>query len=435
MSVKFLVTNADGFYQETLGYASTEYVASSAGVADAGKPILLDAAGLLDASLVNFSTIDHGSVAGLADDDHTQYTLADGSRAFTGPQSMGSNKLTSLADGVASSDAVNKGQLDNAVSGLQDFRESIKDKDLTAPPASPVAGDRYIVGPSATGAWAGLDNKVVEYNGTAWVTEIDPNKGTYVYVEDETSAYTFNNDVFASGSWVLFSAGIYTGSLGVKRIGSDFQADLVAAGGIKLVGNQLRIEPTDFAGAGLVDDGSDNMAIDFSTAFNDAKAIQASDLNSSVSGQGASIIGIEDASAVFTATSVEGALSELYTLASDGRDYVEYTAGAGGVTKGDLCYISGNDTVLPYSTLSQAHRGIGLALTTAAAAAQVKVLANDEVIPGVLTGATAGTTYFWTGSTYSATLPGTSGEHVWAVGTAKNSTDMHVEIRFIKVNI
>lgn len=61
---------------------------------------------------VNQGNIDHGSIAGLADDDHTQYTLADGTRAFTGDQSMGSNKLTNLADGTASADAVNKGQLD-----------------------------------------------------------------------------------------------------------------------------------------------------------------------------------------------------------------------------------------------------------------------------------------------------------------------------------
>jgi hypothetical protein len=36
----------------------------------------------------------------------------DGTLAFTGPQSMGSNKITSLADGAAASDAVNKGQMD-----------------------------------------------------------------------------------------------------------------------------------------------------------------------------------------------------------------------------------------------------------------------------------------------------------------------------------
>lgn len=38
--------------------------------------------------------------------------LANGSVAFSGDQSMGSNKLTSLASGTASTDAINKGQVD-----------------------------------------------------------------------------------------------------------------------------------------------------------------------------------------------------------------------------------------------------------------------------------------------------------------------------------
>ena len=42
--------------------------------------------------------------------DLSVYTLTDGTRAFSGPQSMGSNKLTSVAAGTADTDAVNKGQ-------------------------------------------------------------------------------------------------------------------------------------------------------------------------------------------------------------------------------------------------------------------------------------------------------------------------------------
>lgn len=38
--------------------------------------------------------------------------LANGSVAFTAPQSMGSQKLTNLASGTATSDAINKGQVD-----------------------------------------------------------------------------------------------------------------------------------------------------------------------------------------------------------------------------------------------------------------------------------------------------------------------------------
>jgi hypothetical protein len=48
---------------------------------------------------------DHGALTGLGDDDHTQYTLADGTRAFTGDQSMGGNQLTNVGAPIADTDA------------------------------------------------------------------------------------------------------------------------------------------------------------------------------------------------------------------------------------------------------------------------------------------------------------------------------------------
>lgn len=45
---------------------------------------MLDAGGLIDASMLDDADIDHGSIGGLGDDDHTQYVLADGSRDITG---------------------------------------------------------------------------------------------------------------------------------------------------------------------------------------------------------------------------------------------------------------------------------------------------------------------------------------------------------------
>src|SRR5574343_1658829 len=43
---------------------------------------------------------------------------ADGGQAFTADQSMGSHKLTNLADPTASSDAANKGYVDSVAQGL-----------------------------------------------------------------------------------------------------------------------------------------------------------------------------------------------------------------------------------------------------------------------------------------------------------------------------
>jgi len=42
------------------------------------------------------SEIDHGSLGGLDGDDHPQYILADGTRDFTGNQSMGGNDLLAV---------------------------------------------------------------------------------------------------------------------------------------------------------------------------------------------------------------------------------------------------------------------------------------------------------------------------------------------------
>lgn len=61
---------------------------------------------------------------------------------------------------------------------------SIKDRDLATPPASPAAGDTYIVAASPTGAWAGQAGKVAVWTESAWVFGT-PRIGWQAYVEDE----------------------------------------------------------------------------------------------------------------------------------------------------------------------------------------------------------------------------------------------------------
>ena len=265
MSKKFVYVDTEGFYVESVGaYEEADFVNTSAGVGDAGKPIVLDAAGKVSNTMIDASVIDHGSLSGLGDDDHTQYILVDGTRAFSGDQSMGGFKLLNLADAVASTDAVPLGQLD-----------------------------------------------------------------------------------------------------------------------------------------------------------------------STATSEGASLIGIEDAAGNFTAINVEGALAEI-AAASTGKG-VSYLADTSGVEKGDLVYISDDNTADVLSTGS-GQGGIGIADATVASGASFTALANDNIITNVLVGAIAGDMYFWDGATHTSTIPSGSGAYVWRTGYAKNATDLHIEVSFLKRN-
>jgi len=66
------------------------------------------------------------------------------------------------------------------------------DRDLTQPPASPAEGDRYIVGASATGAWATYDSQVASYTDGVWQF-YQPRSGWIAWIEDEEKRYIFNN--------------------------------------------------------------------------------------------------------------------------------------------------------------------------------------------------------------------------------------------------
>lgn len=56
-------------------------------------------------------SIDHGSIAGLGDDDHTQYALADGSRAFSGPPQLPSATVANLTGSPQNPKASPAGQM------------------------------------------------------------------------------------------------------------------------------------------------------------------------------------------------------------------------------------------------------------------------------------------------------------------------------------
>ena len=72
---------------------------------------------------------------------------------------------------------------------------SVKDRDLTASPASPADGDRYIVASGATGVWAGWDLNVALWVDGAWL-RLQPRTGWRAWVEDEGVLLVYNGSAW-----------------------------------------------------------------------------------------------------------------------------------------------------------------------------------------------------------------------------------------------
>jgi|10_taG_2_1085330.scaffolds.fasta_scaffold06401_2 hypothetical protein len=77
------------YHNDTRGdaryYQKSEFITDGGGEEGAaGSPIKMDDSGYIDGSFIQESDIDHGGLGGLGGDDHTQYSLAAGTRAFTG---------------------------------------------------------------------------------------------------------------------------------------------------------------------------------------------------------------------------------------------------------------------------------------------------------------------------------------------------------------
>src|SRR4051812_46674361 len=75
---------------------------------------------------------------------------------------------------------------------------AVKDKDLGAPPAAPVEGDRYIVATSPTGAWAGQAGMIAAWQDGAW-RFYAAKPGMIAFVTDESALYHHDSKAWVSG--------------------------------------------------------------------------------------------------------------------------------------------------------------------------------------------------------------------------------------------
>ncbi|TAA50111.1 DUF2793 domain-containing protein [Shinella sp. JR1-6] len=93
---------------------------------------------------------------------------------------------------------------------------AVKSRSLASPPASPAAGDRYIVPAAATGAWAGSQNAIAAWQDAVW-TFYQPREGWIAYAKDENTMLAFQH-----GAWT--SATVNTTNQ--NRLGINTAADL-----------------------------------------------------------------------------------------------------------------------------------------------------------------------------------------------------------------
>jgi len=168
MSKSFLYVDTSGAYFESPAYESIDFINSSTGAADAGKPVVLDAAGNIDASMINPFDIQ----------------------------------------------------------GISEWKNSVLSAVILTPPASPVTGDRYLIKGTGTGVWAGKDGQIAEYGGAAWVYSGAPLAGWTLSADNEQDGVY----LYSGSAWLKKVYESTTASTGVTKVGVDIQLASSAAG-------------------------------------------------------------------------------------------------------------------------------------------------------------------------------------------------------------
>jgi len=244
----------------------------------------------------------------------------DGSVAFTADQSMGSNKLTNVADATAGSDAVNKSQLDVKADDADVLKHdgsvalsadlsagSFKITDLAAPVNDNDAARKIDVDNAAAGiiskeACRVASTASLTLSGLQTVDGISLSSADRVLVKNQVDQTENGIYVVGSGSWVRSedfdgtpAAEVQGGALvyvteGTVNQGTSFRlqgtgnltpdsdaliwltyskAESISAGdGLDKNGLELSVDASNLAGSGLEEDGSNNLQISAAAAGN-----------------------------------------------------------------------------------------------------------------------------------------------------------------------
>ncbi len=453
MSKNFIFVNTSGLYEDASGFEVADHINVSAGAADAAKPVVLNASGKIDSTMIPFSAFDWKESARVASTANLALTggaslvidgitLVDGDRILLKDQTDASENGIYVVSGIGgtyalarSSDAAVTGDITAGMTLAIEEGTIAEDRIYIL-----TTNDPIVVGTTDLSFQIVPVNTFTAGNGidiTSNVISVDllDSDSGLVFAggsSDELAidwASTFTIDGADDKAFKASDLASTSNGEGAAIVGIEDASGYYAGNNVEAISNELEAQIG----------GDTSSTYDFSenNVLADDDAIYAAlnkldlkwgDLGSSANGEGASLVAIEDAAGYFSATDVEGALAEL-AIADEGNIYT-----SAGVAKGDVVYVSANDTVSIFSTLSAAEYNIGIAASAISAGSDVVVLRNDSIITGVLTAATAGDMYYWNGSGYQTAIPTGSGAYVWRVGVAKNATDLQVELQQVKRN-
>lgn len=415
---------ADEHIHDARYFRKNEAISTTTGAADAGKPVKTDATGYLNdfvdvASLV--SNVPHDDLDGVANSTaHTKFPLLDGTRDFTGVQKYAS--LVSISDDKA---IPHKKYVDDAIYAAQLGDEfTVKSAQYRAIDSSGFStiGYRVLIDSklgTPTGEFAGHPDEIAELTSTGWTFKV-PTIGTIIAVDSDAGGLYYYGGGMPSG-WDRKAFESSTASTGLIKSGVDIQLDPSAAGaGLGFAAGVLSVN----VDASSIEINADSLRvkalgikdtmIDFGVGAGQVSAVD---------------MPIADTLNLITATEVEGALQEI-SLAALGE---LYTAGEA-LNKGELVYVSSNNTISKLSDISSSAQAVGVTAAAYSSSAAARAKHSRGIVTGVLSGATAGLPVYWTGSGFSQTAPSASGTNVWQVGIAKNATDFVIMVKHIKKN-
>jgi hypothetical protein len=353
--------------------------------------------------------------------------------------------LTVVDDPVNDTDVANKAYVDSRIYGLS-WQEPVLDRDLSAAPGSPSNGDRYIVatGVSTGDDWFGQEKKIAEWDagatgGGAWVFTT-PSEGWALWVEDENVQVVYNDD-YPTGNWVKLSSTTNHNNLSGLQGGTTNQYYHMTSAEYTWLQAVISKIPTATNVASLA--ANETVVGDWifngDNDFNGENDFADGDLILPDSAMGAPVEGsiYWDAGNNLLKVYDGSSYVDMNALVDATKLVQQFTAGAGGISQYDAVYISANDTVLPADASSiSTSKVVGVAPSAISAAAQGNIVRSGVVVNAISgLGASAGQPIFLstTAGGLSTSIPTGSGNSVLIVGYAKNTTDLLVDIKTIKI--